>query len=374
MSAGPAATAVRDDVSAAPHSAAAKGEAMRKFQSRRFLGAAAGLVCALVTGVVAAAPARAAYPGRNGRIGFVGDHYVGPTSNNQFDIFTVRPDGTGVRRLTRTHDAWSLAWGPYGRRILYLRNPFGGPVDVWMMHADGSHKVRVLRGSLFKYGRVGCPSWAPGGNRFVFCALGRAPGTETTDQLYVYRLATGQVRQLTHLTVDDTYGMGGVAATAWSPRGDRVTFQVTTLTDEEGGDSTDLFTIALDGSHQRQITTTGADHAPAWSPRGLRIADFSGWDGDTSTPAEYHGLVIMRPDGGVVRHIRGVGDGRPAWSPNGRWIATARPFWGTNGQNNDPKPGLWLLRPDGSDAHRIITTRTPTNDIYDVDWQPLPTS
>ena len=52
-------------------------------------------VAAMLAAVLAAAlPAQAAFPGRNGRIAFVSNRDGDP------EIYSMRPDGTGIRKLT----------------------------------------------------------------------------------------------------------------------------------------------------------------------------------------------------------------------------------------------------------------------------------
>ncbi len=97
---------------------------------------------------------------------------------NNFDIFTIRPDGTGLRRLTTSpsndaHGVWSadgkqLLWnsGMYGFKdeaSLYDNTfqPYGG---IFVMNADGSGK-RPLTDSPWEDGMprvVREPGPAPG--------------------------------------------------------------------------------------------------------------------------------------------------------------------------------------------------------------------
>lgn len=83
-------------------------------------------------------------------------------SGNNFDIFTIRPDGSDIRRLTTSgandaHAVWThdgrILWtsGAYGFKdeaALYDNNfqPYG---QIWVMNADGSGK-RVLTDSLWE--------------------------------------------------------------------------------------------------------------------------------------------------------------------------------------------------------------------------------
>jgi TolB protein len=63
----------------------------------------------------------------------------------------VRPDGSGLRRLTRTQgglehpdDDSTPAWSPDGSRIAWANNG-DGDLDLFVMRADGSGKRRVAR-------------------------------------------------------------------------------------------------------------------------------------------------------------------------------------------------------------------------------------
>jgi Tol biopolymer transport system component len=60
--------------------------------------------------------------------------------DNDHQIFVIRADGTGERRLTAgTHDS-EPAWSPNGRQIAFQRRS-----SIWVMNADGSRAHRVLR-------------------------------------------------------------------------------------------------------------------------------------------------------------------------------------------------------------------------------------
>jgi Tol biopolymer transport system component len=101
-----------------------------------------------------------------------------------FDLFTIRPDGTDLRRLTSDgaggQNNWAM-WSPDSRRIAW-----GKGDAIWSMDADGSHKQLVTRAG-------GVPgAWAPGpvitfgcrgeGGKIGLCAV-RNDGTGLTHLL-----------------------------------------------------------------------------------------------------------------------------------------------------------------------------------------------
>ena len=73
-------------------------------------------------------------------------------------ISRVRPDGTGAERLTA---GWKPTWSPDGRRIAFARPP-----DVYTMRADGGGVRRVLRSRVRETDIRGL-SWSPDGRRIA---------------------------------------------------------------------------------------------------------------------------------------------------------------------------------------------------------------
>ena len=70
---------------------------------------------------LAAAPAHATFPGKNGRLVF--QRPIG----QQIDLFTVKPNGRALRRLTRTRVYEDRAeWSADGRRLAFARSNRSG--------------------------------------------------------------------------------------------------------------------------------------------------------------------------------------------------------------------------------------------------------
>ena len=161
---------------------------------------------------------------RGGLIAFDRDESNERTGVERRNVYVVRPDGTGLRRLT---SGWNVgpAWSPDGRRIAWTCGD-----DVCVMTADGKRKRRVTSGDD--------PGWAPDGKRLVFEGGGPSGGAA----LFTIRIGRAPVP----LTDE---AAGGDTSPDWSPDGKWIAFQRDT-----GRKTTDLFLIRPDGSGLRRLT------------------------------------------------------------------------------------------------------------------------
>jgi hypothetical protein len=161
---------------------------------RRMLAAGGGRQCvrAAIVGLFAVASvltppmggtgAEAVFPGTNGRIAFaMSSSQTGP------DIWTIRPDGSGLRQLTRGGVSNGPRWAPSGRQIAFVRAvPSRGTSDVWVMRPDGTGGRRIATGAS------GPPAWSPYGDELIVI---RAAGSGT--DLFRVPLTGGQGQRLT---------------------------------------------------------------------------------------------------------------------------------------------------------------------------------
>jgi hypothetical protein len=94
---------------------------------RMFAVAVAGMAVVGLVGI--GGPAQAAFPGANGRVVF------DTAFSHRPQIFTIRPDGTGLRQLTRVakgHAAGSPEFSPDGTKIVFTIDG-----QIWVMNAGG---------------------------------------------------------------------------------------------------------------------------------------------------------------------------------------------------------------------------------------------
>jgi TolB protein len=85
--------------------------------------------------------------------------YGGRGTTLRHDIFVVRPDGTGLRRLTRHAGAnfWP-AWSPDGKRIVFGSDrKHTDLMDIYVMNANGSGQKRLTKGTVDNES----PDWQP---------------------------------------------------------------------------------------------------------------------------------------------------------------------------------------------------------------------
>jgi Tol biopolymer transport system component len=147
------------------------------------------LPSALAVALVAAVdlPAHAAFPGDNGLIAF------DSARDGNFEIYAMRPDGTGPQNLTR-HPASDSdpAWSPDGQRLAFLSNRDGNG-EIYVMNADGSGQTRLTNHPAADFE----PAWSPDGAKLAFT-------TNRDGNLEVYVMnadGSGQTR-LTNDTVE----------------------------------------------------------------------------------------------------------------------------------------------------------------------------
>jgi TolB protein len=114
---------------------------------------------------------------------------------------------------------------------------------------------------------------------------------------------------------------------------------------QQAGEHRQLFTIRPDGTALTQITRLRGDaSSPAWSPDGERIT----FDADLGNRAS---INTIRFDGTDLRELTPTGfQGQPSYAPDGRWIVFERDISPTNN-------GVWRMRADGTKLRRV--TRNP---------------
>jgi dipeptidyl aminopeptidase/acylaminoacyl peptidase len=118
------------------------------------------------------------------------------------------------------------------------------------------------------------------------------------------------------ITFDDLRSMHRVANPTISPDGKWVAFGVATPDMEANRNASNIWIVPVEGGTAIQLTQSGHDSAPAWSPDSKTLAFISSRAG---TPQVY----VLPMDGGeshAVTHLAGGAD-LVKWSPDGTTVA-----------------------------------------------------
>ena len=177
--------------------------------TRPRLGSA--LLCAAILSVGAAPPAGASFPGENGRISLA--RY---DADGFAQIWTANPDLTALEQLTAVPGANSIfsSWAPDGSRIAFDSDRSGTGVDVFTMKPDGSDVLKLTDG-----GFNGEPSYSPDGSRIVFES--DRGGFPEEEGIYKMRTDGSGVRLIVRAS---RIGAVIVATPRYSPDGGTIAF------------------------------------------------------------------------------------------------------------------------------------------------------
>jgi Tol biopolymer transport system component len=159
-------------------------------------------------------------------------------------LYTVRPDGSGLVRLTRTpsYDG-DPTWAPNGSKVAFVSDRAGSS-DVWIMNPDGRRQTRLTK-SMEADDR---PAWSPDSTRIAFS---HGPD-EDSSGIFVMDADGGDQHRLVP---------GNGREPAWSPDGRWIAF----VSSRDGHPN--IFVAAVDGSSLVQITHDAAPKfRPAWRP------------------------------------------------------------------------------------------------------------
>jgi Tol biopolymer transport system component len=195
-------------------------------------------------------------------------------------VMTVRPDGIGLRTVTRADGAGYLAWSPDGTTIAYSAGR-----DVWTVPAAGGEPRNLTNEAASQNDEAWQPSWSPDGKLIAYDRFERC-----------FRCTGVWVMNADGTGAREVIPDG--RRPQFSPDGTKLALSL----------ARDALVVDLNGN--RLVPGTGA--YTVWSPRGLYVA--------------YDGGFIVEVTTGVTRRVSALLRQKPSWSRGGKYIAAGGPL------------------------------------------------
>ena len=257
------------------------------------------------------------------------------------EVFIVDPD-TGdafnVSRSPHSEDRYPC-WSPDGKQVAFTSDR-NHSTNLYVVKADGNKVKRIVTSPAVCY----MPSWqkTPKGERIVFGMHGDKPEMASLrpDGSNLLMLGEGHDPCL-------------------SPEGKTIAY-----TGEVPGGVT-VFVMDYEGGNKHQVVPGASKPGavfPNWSPDGRHIV-YSWPVGETLE------LFVVNADGSENHQLTHTGGicTPAAWSPDGNWISfrfTDEAYWRNKErtakvytQKPADKRPVWVIRPDGTDAHVVECLR-----------------
>ena len=279
------------------------------------------LLALLLVAGLASAPAAAPATAAEGRIAY---SRCALTGGVQYwchaSIWVMNGDGTGQRRVTRSHGAEDTepAWSPDGRSIAFTRERRGEGRTLFVVDADGGRERVLAQG--------GAAAWSPDGSRIAF----------THNGIWTIG-ADGSGRRL-------VTRKGGEPS--WSPDGNELAYVV------YNGRHTEVRVRNLATRDERVLSLPHQPaHGPVWSPDGQTIAYYTRY----STAS---GAWVVPSAGGTPLKLPLEEVGPVAWSPDGRELAFVQFADGSKGLDFE----IFRAELDGTHQRRLTRTLYPETD------------
>src|SRR5215218_9234313 len=178
--------------------------------------------------------AKAAFPGKNGKIAYVRN------DGNDYEIYAIDGGGGDKTQLTNDNTGnYAPSYSPAGKKIAYSGSSGSRDTEIYTIDAGGGGgKAPLTRNDRDD----SYPAYSPNGKKIVYMHDGA-----NESELYTIDVRTGHRVQLTRNDRDDSYP-------AYSPNGKKIVYS-----GSSGSFDTEIYTINSGGGGKIQLTHNNKD-------------------------------------------------------------------------------------------------------------------
>ncbi|HEY5771961.1 MAG TPA: hypothetical protein VIS75_05000 [Chitinophagaceae bacterium] len=203
------------------------------------------------------------------------------TVGGNYDIYSIRSDGTNEIRLTNQNDNFSPQYFPDNNSMIFSSSTNTG-TGIYKMRIDGSNKQLLTPPNR----SFGDPKISPGGDMIAITS-----NDWNGSQIFVMNSDGSDLKQITFTVSSKYFDTGfpraGNCNPVWSPNSNKLAY----VSYENG--SPDIFIINSTGSGNTRLTETPLrDEDPCWTKDGNYILFSS--NRNLNVSAE---IYIMRSEG-----------------------------------------------------------------------------
>lgn len=254
-------------------------------------------------------------------------------------LYLATADGGHARAVTSI-DAFSApSWSPDGSSIVFSGGAQQDKTHIYTIRADGTGMRRLLPRNEKLLNDL---AWAPDGKHLVVSAPG---ATRFENDIAILTIADGSLRKLTS-------GPGDDKMPEFSRDGRQIVFK----RDQSGPRGySSIWVVNADGTHLREVVPGRMKGShPWWSPDGNKIV-FNDAAGSVVPGAGTSHIFVANADGTGLRQLT-FGDRstdfHPSWSPDGSTVFFTRYVFAPQS-----KPfAVYRMRPDGSHVSLVYTS------------------
>lgn len=252
----------------------------------------------------------------------------------------------------------SPVWFNNKSKIAYIANDNAtnprSKNGLWVMSSEGrlNQRVTYVDSKAFRV------TVNPKGDGFIYSMVN--PDNASNIGLYSYNTLTSKTENLSGVMLSRDYNP------RWSPNTDMITYSSnltyspTVINNYDvaqlGAPRNQIFVMNSKGLNKKQLTESGDNYDPSWSPDGNKIVFISTRTGNAE-------VWTMNKDGSAQRRLTTTNATRaanPVWSSDGQRIMFSSNYKQKYATVNPTE--LWVYEPSTYNLRMI------TNDAFNADW------